>query len=207
MNRLGMLVDLSHVSPDTMRARPVSQCRSGPSFPTPPRGPSSITRRNVPGRHPGAGRQKNGGVGHGEFRSRLRLGGTRPMGSRSRRLNNPATNSPPYAGLYIGQPERAKAALEQWDKGASEAAGLHSSRSADHAEQIRKGRRLSIISAWDLIFDGIPDGPPWPSRLSIANPGATGGTHASWAWSDSDIAQDRRRKRVTRDGGKRNVCQ
>jgi membrane dipeptidase len=94
-------------------------------------------------------------------------------------------SSPPYAGLYIGQPERAKAALEQWDKAHPRPLATLE-QVADHAEQIRKIAGIDHVGLGS-DFDGIPDGPrgldavdKYPALLvELMRRG----------WNDSDIAK------------------
>ena len=66
-------------------------------------------------------------------------------------------NSPPYAGLYIGQPEKAKAALEAWEK-AHPKPIVTLAEVADHIEHIRKVAGIDHVGIGS-DFDGIPAGP------------------------------------------------
>ena len=47
------------------------------------------------------------------------------------------TASPPYEGLYLGQPERASAALKSWEQAHPEPKATVA-QVADHIEHIRK---------------------------------------------------------------------
>ena len=94
-------------------------------------------------------------------------------------------NSPPYAGLYIGQPERAKAALEAWEK-AHPKPIVTLSEVADHIEHIRKVAGIDHVGIGS-DFDGIPEGPKgleavdrYPALLEEM---------MRRGWSDADVAK------------------
>jgi membrane dipeptidase len=66
-------------------------------------------------------------------------------------------NSPPYVGLYIGQPDRAKAALKAWEeKHPRPAATL--AQVADHIDHIRQVAGIDHVGLGS-DFDGIEDTP------------------------------------------------
>jgi membrane dipeptidase len=94
-------------------------------------------------------------------------------------------NSPPYAGLYIGQPERAKAALAQWDAQHPRPVTTLA-QVADHVEYIRKIAGIDHVGLGS-DFDGIPDAPVglegvdhYPALLEEL---------MRRGWSDADIAK------------------
>jgi membrane dipeptidase len=63
-------------------------------------------------------------------------------------------NSPPFAGRYIGQPERVKASMAEWDH-AHPAPIVTIADVADHIEHVRKVGGVDSVGLGS-DFDGIP---------------------------------------------------
>jgi membrane dipeptidase len=66
-------------------------------------------------------------------------------------------NSPPFGGLYIGQPERAAAALKSWDAAHPKPQATLAD-VADHIEHIRQVAGADHVGLGS-DFDGIPETP------------------------------------------------
>jgi membrane dipeptidase len=178
MNRLGMIVDISHVSAETMRqaiatsrAPVIFSHSSARALLDHPRDVPDDVLRLLPA---------NGGIVMVNFYPAFIAEGYRRRGA------DRAAEEARAKALYPGQPDRRKAALDAWDAAHPEQPATLSD-VADHIEHVRKVAGIDHVGIGS-DFDGI-DGTHPEGLEGVDRYPALFRELARRGWSDADLAK------------------
>jgi membrane dipeptidase len=183
LNRLGMLVDVSHVSDDTLRdalrvsrAPVIASHSSARAIDDHPRNISDDLLKLV---------AANGGVVMVNF-AELYVSDAYRRWSSDQAAERTRLNAPPYGGLYVGQPDKAAAAMAAWNKD-HPAPRVTLAEVADHIDHIAKVAghdHVGLGGDFDGVGNALPEG-----LTSVAAYPALLEELMRRGWADADIAK------------------